>query len=54
MTDTAVQYTEALTLGELDSISAGGGPPGWWWLVTFAVSESQSFLDGLSAGFNAA
>ena len=53
MTDMHVQGTEALTAADLEAIGAGDGPPAGWWLFLYLVSESQSFVDGFRAGYNA-
>lgn len=53
MTHSYVQHTEALGAADLEAINGGEVPAGWW-LFTYLVSESQSFIDGLQAGFNAA
>lgn len=53
MTLSYTQHTDALGPAELEAVS-GGDVPALWWLVTFIASESQSFIDGFQAGYNAA
>jgi hypothetical protein len=45
---------ESLGASELESTTGGNlAPPSWWWVALFVVSESQSFVDGFKAGYNA-
>lgn len=53
MTSMHVQGMEQLTAVDLEAIAAGESVPGWWFLFLYAVSESQSIVDGLRDGYNA-
>lgn len=52
MTNSHALPLHALDATELESIT-GGSTPAYWWLFLYAVSESQSFVDGFRAGYNA-
>lgn len=51
MTDFQVQHLETLSVADLAAVNGGSGPPSWWWILLFAVSESQSFVDGVRDGY---